>query len=84
MVYPLKLRSKLNKMLCQHQSHCTICPIIIIFLFFKKILKNDIFSKNKNKNKILGVAGSPHLAGLIVGSHPMAGWGVAEAPPKRF
>jgi hypothetical protein len=47
MVHPLKFRSKLNRMLCQHQSHCDTRSIInFLFLFFKKELK-IIFLKKK-------------------------------------
>ena len=63
MVHSLKFRPKLNGMPCQHQSYYTMCPIIIIFLFLKKI-KNLLFFFKKLKIKILGGCRN----------HPLAIW----------
>jgi hypothetical protein len=56
MVPWLKFCPKLNRMPRQHQSHCSMYPIINFFIFFFKELK--ILKKNF-KLKILGVAPRP-------------------------
>jgi hypothetical protein len=78
MILLLKFHPKLDGMSHQHQSHCTMCPIIIFFFKKKKI-------KTEKKNlKIFGVA-TVTPSGHFGGGEPPHGWmGVARLPPKRF